>query len=58
MFNEIKIDAQPELRPEMIARSGGRSTVPQIFINDQHIGGCDDLHALDAQGRLDTLLQL
>ena len=58
VFNEIKIDAQPELRPEMIARSGGRSTVPQIFINDQNIGGCDDLHALDAQGRLDTLLQL
>ncbi len=58
VFNEIKIDAQPELRPDMIARSGGRSTVPQIFINDQHIGGCDDLHALDAQGRLDTLLQL
>jgi glutaredoxin 3 len=58
VFNEIKIDVQPELRPEMIARAGGRSTVPQIFINDQHIGGCDDLHALDAQGRLDTLLQL
>lgn len=58
VFHEIKIDAQPELRPEMIAKAGGRSTVPQIFINDQHIGGCDDLHALDAQGRLDALLQL
>ncbi len=57
-FNEIKIDEQPELRPEMIERAGGRSTVPQIFINNQHVGGCDDLYALDAQGKLDTLLQL
>lgn len=57
-FNEIKIDEQPELRPEMIERAGGRTTVPQIFINNQHVGGCDDLYALDAQGKLDTLLQL
>lgn len=55
-FSEIKIDDQPELRPEMISKAGGRTTVPQIFINEQHIGGCDDLHALDAQGKLDTLL--
>lgn len=56
-FLEVSIDQQPELRPQMIEKSGGRSTVPQIFINDQHIGGCDDLHALDAQGKLDTLLR-
>jgi glutaredoxin 3 len=55
-FSEIKIDEQPELRPEMINKAGGRTTVPQIFINEQHIGGCDDLHALEAQGKLDTLL--
>ena len=56
-FLEIGIDQQPELRPQMIEKAGGRSTVPQIFINDQHIGGCDDLHALEAQGKLDTLLR-
>jgi glutaredoxin 3 len=41
---------------EMVERSGGRRTVPQIFINGRHIGGCDDLHALDARGELDPLL--
>jgi glutaredoxin 3 len=46
----------PELRQEMIARSGGRSTFPQIFIGDIHVGGSDDLHALDARGGLDPLL--
>lgn len=55
-FNEIKIDQNPELRPEMIERSHGGTTVPQIFINNQHIGGCDDLFALDRQGGLDPLL--
>lgn len=55
-FQELRIDAQPELRPQMIEKAGGRSTVPQIFINDQHIGGCDDLVALDAAGKLDPLL--
>ncbi|MEE2001933.1 glutaredoxin 3 [Alkalimonas sp. MEB108] len=55
-FQEFRIDAQPELRPQMIEKAGGRSTVPQIFINDQHIGGCDDLVALDAAGKLDPLL--
>lgn len=43
-------------RAEMRERSGGRNTFPQIFIDGKHIGGCDDLHALDAQGRLDPLL--
>jgi glutaredoxin 3 len=52
---EIDIEAQPEQREEMIRRSG-RRTVPQIFIGDRHIGGSDDLHALDAAGGLDPLL--
>lgn len=51
------ISAQPEKREEMIARANGRTTVPQIFIAGQHIGGCDDAHALDAEGKLDSLLQ-
>jgi glutaredoxin 3 len=54
-FDEIAIDGDADKREKMIARSG-RSTVPQIFIGGQHIGGCDDLHALDAQGGLDPLL--
>lgn len=54
-FNEIAIDNDPKKREEMIERSG-RTTVPQIFIDGQHIGGCDDLHALDAKGGLDPLL--
>ncbi len=55
-FKEIDIDDDPKLREEMIARSG-RRTVPQIFIGDQHVGGCDDLVALDQRGELDRLLQ-
>ena len=54
-FNEIAIDNDPKKREEMIERSG-RTTGPQIFIDGQHIGGCDDLHALDAKGGLDPLL--
>ncbi|CNI12936.1 glutaredoxin 3 [Yersinia pekkanenii] len=54
-FHDIAIDNDPAKREEMIARSG-RTTVPQIFIDGQHIGGCDDLHALDARGGLDPLL--
>jgi len=54
-FEEIDVAAQPEQREEMIRRSG-RRTVPQIFIGERHIGGCDDLHALDAAGGLDPLL--
>lgn len=54
-FNEIAIDNDPKKREEMIERSG-RTTVPQIFIDGQHIGGCDDLRALDAKGGLDPLL--
>ena len=44
-------------RKEMLERSGGRSTYPQIFIGERHVGGCDDLHELDAKGELDALLQ-
>jgi len=55
-FNEIKIDANPELRPEMIERSRGSYTVPQIFINDVHVGGCDELMALHFSNKLDALL--
>ena len=54
-FEEIDIDARPDARTEMVARSG-RRTVPQIFIGETHVGGCDDLHALEAGGRLDPLL--
>jgi glutaredoxin 3 len=55
-FREIDVSAEPERRPEMMARAGGRSTVPQIFINGSHVGGCDELHALDAAGKLTPLL--
>ena len=55
-FSEIKIDGNAQLREEMIARSNGAYTVPQIFINKQHVGGCDDLYALHAQNKLDQLL--
>lgn len=54
-FQEIDVESDPKLREEMIARSG-RRTVPQIFIGGRHIGGCDDLIALDADGGLDRLL--
>jgi glutaredoxin 3 len=55
-FTEIEIQRQPDKRPEMIARTGGRTTVPQIFIGGVHVGGCDDLYALDAAGKLDPML--
>jgi glutaredoxin 3 len=51
-YSEINITNNQELRDQMIKISGGRKTVPQIFINDQHIGGCDDLYALDSEGKL------
>lgn len=55
-FKEIKI-ADDVTKDEMIKKSGGRMTVPQIFIGDFHVGGCDDLYALDAAGKLDELLK-
>ena len=54
-YEVINVDESPEARAEMMARSGRRS-VPQIFIGDTHVGGCDDLYALDAAGGLDPLL--
>lgn len=55
-FEEIDVDADPGARAEMIARSG-RYTVPQVFVGDTHVGGCDELYALDASGGLEKLLQ-
>jgi glutaredoxin 3 len=56
-FNEIEAGFDPEKRKEMLQRSGGRSTFPQIFIGEQHIGGCDELMALEFAGKLDPLLK-
>ena len=55
-YVEINVLMNPERRKEMVQRAGGRTTVPQIFIDERHIGGCDDLHALDHEGGLDPLL--
>ena len=55
IIDKIDIDRNPERKKEMIAKTG-RRTVPQIFIGERHIGGCDDLHALDSVGALDPLL--
>jgi glutaredoxin 3 len=55
-FREIKVDEDPKDRETMLARSGGRRTVPQIFIGERHVGGYDDLAALDRAGELDKLL--
>lgn len=55
-FEEYKIDGDEAARTRMAERANGGRSVPQIFVNDAHIGGCDDLYALDTQGRLDPLL--
>jgi glutaredoxin 3 len=55
-FREIKIDEDTAERDAMLARSGGRRTVPQIFVGDHHVGGFDDLYALDKAGKLDELI--
>jgi len=55
-ITEIKVDQLPEQREIMLQRAAGRRTVPQIFIGDRHIGGFDDLYALDRKGELDPLL--
>ena len=54
-YEEISVDVGGELRQQMIQRANGRTTVPQIFIAGMHIGGCDDLVALERRGRLDEL---
>lgn len=55
-YQEISVDGQPDARAEM-ARKAGRTSVPQIWIGSTHVGGCDDLHALERAGRLDALLR-
>ena len=55
-YIEIVASSDPAKKQEMIQRSGGRMTFPQIFINGKHVGGSDDLHALDRRGELDSLL--
>ena len=55
-FTEIVASNDPEKKAEMIQKSGGKATFPQIFIDGKHIGGSDDMHALDRRGELDTLL--
>ncbi|MBJ6371942.1 glutaredoxin 3 [Sedimentitalea arenosa] len=55
-FSEIDVLANPDRKPEMIQRANGGRTVPQIFIGDVHVGGCDDLFALERAGKLDPLL--
>lgn len=55
-FTEIDVGADPSVRAQMTQRANGRRTVPQIFIGDRHVGGCDDLFDLDRQGKLDPLL--
>ncbi|RYC04490.1 glutaredoxin 3 [Ciceribacter ferrooxidans] len=55
-YVEHDATGRPEVREEMIERSNGGMTFPQIFIGDRHVGGCDDLHALDRAGRLDEML--
>ena len=56
-YNEVDVFGGGAERDEMVRRAGGRTTVPQIFIDDRHVGGCDELYALDARGELDPLLE-
>ena len=57
-FSEIDVFQHPERKPEMINRANGGRTVPQIFVGETHVGGCDALHALERAGKLDALLGL
>ena len=57
-FTEIDVMMDQDLRKEMVARAGGRRTVPQIFINGTHVGGSDELYALDAAGKLAPMLEM
>lgn len=56
VYRDIRVDEDPAERQAMLARTGGRRTVPQVFIGDRHVGGFDELYALDKAGELDTLL--
>jgi glutaredoxin 3 len=55
-YKDFDVSGNPQLRAEMTKRANGRTTVPQIFIGETHIGGCDELYALDGEGKLDPLL--
>ncbi len=55
-YKELRVDQNPELVDEVVKKSSGRTTVPQIFIDDYHVGGCDELYALDREGKLDAML--
>ncbi|MGB3718940.1 MAG: glutaredoxin 3 [Proteobacteria bacterium] len=55
-FDEIDVTGNPALREEITVKAGGRSTVPQIWIGETHVGGCDDLYELDRTGQLDRML--
>ena len=57
-FTEYCIDGDPQAREEMAQRADGRRSLPQIFVEEQHIGGCDDLYSLESRGQLDSLLNL
>lgn len=57
-FSEIDVARDPGRKPEMIQRANGGRTVPQIFVGDIHVGGCDELFALDRAGKLDSLLSM
>jgi len=56
-IEKVRVDLDPERRAEMLQKSGGRRTVPQIWIGSRHVGGCDDLYALERAGKLDPLLE-
>jgi glutaredoxin 3 len=56
-FSEIDLTREPARRAEMLDRAGGKHTVPQIFVGDTHVGGCDELYALERAGKLDPLLR-
>lgn len=56
-YTEYNITGDNEARRKMVERTGGPDSVPQIFINGKHYGGCDDIHALDAEGKLDPVLK-
>ena len=55
-FAEVDVWANPDRKPEMVQRANGGRTVPQIFVGETHVGGCDDLYALERAGKLDALL--
>lgn len=57
-YSEVNVLTNPGRKPEMIQRAGGRHTVPQIFVGEVHVGGCDELYALERAGRLDPLLRV